>query len=68
MSLIGFAMTSDSEQSGSFICLLIAAVFIGYLVELPKPPEPETASAQLQAYTLTGRDENGRQTLGYGYE
>lgn len=68
MSLIGFAVNSTSEQDAGFICLLIAAVFVGYLVELPKPPEPEPVSAQLQTYKLTGRDENGRQTLEYGYE
>jgi len=57
-----------SQTCSGFIPLLMAACFIGYLVELPKPKPVTEVTASLPMYQLTGRDENGRQTLEYGYE
>lgn len=61
-----------SEQQPSIVALLIVAVIVGCLTHgmlvdtLKEQMAVEYASGKLPTFTLTGRDENGRQTLDYG--
>ena len=63
---------SNSEQSGGFALLVAMAILAGHLTHgmltdtLRDQMDVEHASGQLPKFTLTGRDENGRQTLDYG--
>lgn len=63
---------SNSEQSGGFALLVALAILAGYLTHgmlsgaLRNQMDVEYASGQLPKFTLTVRDENGRQTLDYG--
>lgn len=61
---------THSEQSGGFVVLLALAMWVGATVweQASFVQASEPVSAKLQTYKLTGRDENGRQTLEYGYE
>lgn len=63
---------SNSEQSGGFALLVALAILAGGLTQgmltdtLERQMAVEEASGRLPTFTLTGRDENGRQTLDYG--
>jgi len=61
---------THSEQSAGWLVLLALAAWVGATVweQASFVQVSEPVSAELPVYQLTGRDENGRQTLEYGYE
>jgi len=63
---------THGEHHPNFLCLLLAAVIVGGLTHgmllgtLKRQMDVPEKVATLPKFTLTGRDENGRQTLDYG--